>query len=60
MLLAIAQPSLAPLFVLSGGDAVARAAVLAFAVVLFFAQVGAVVWFLRFWRREEVRAAFRR
>jgi len=60
MLLAIAQPSLAPLFVLSGGGAVARAAVLAFAVVLFLAQIGAVVWFLRFWRREEVRAAFRR
>jgi len=28
-------------------------------VALVAAQVGAVVWFLRFWRRDEVRAAFR-
>ena len=60
MLLAIAKPSLAPLLVLSGGGGWARLAVTVLAVALVAAQVAAVVWFLRFWRREEVRAAFRR
>ena len=59
MLVAIAKPSLAPLVVLSGGGSAARVAVTLLGVVLLSAQVGAVVWFLRFWRRDEVRAAVR-
>ncbi|HEX4825278.1 MAG TPA: hypothetical protein VFV19_13310 [Candidatus Polarisedimenticolaceae bacterium] len=59
MLVAIAKPSLAPLVVLTGGGVAARAAVAALALLLFVAQVGAVLWFLRFWRKDEVRAAFR-
>jgi hypothetical protein len=28
-------------------------------IVLVLAQIGAVLWFLRFWSKPEVRAAFR-
>ena len=59
MLLAIAKPTLAPLLVLWGDGALARAALLALTIVLLAGQIAAVVWFLRFWGREEVRSSFR-
>jgi hypothetical protein len=59
MLVAIAKPSLAPILVLSGDGPLARAGVFALAIVLLVAQIAAVVWFLKFWGREEVRSAFR-
>ena len=56
----LAKPSLAPFLVLAGGGPGARAAVVGAGAALVFAQVAAVVWFLRFWRRPDVRGEFRR
>jgi len=54
----LAKPSLAPFLVLAGGERGARAAIVAVGASLVLAQVAAVVWFLRFWRRPDVRAEF--
>ena len=55
----LAKPTLAPLFALTGEGATSGRGMLAVSAVLIVAQIGAVVWFLRFWSRPEVRAAFR-
>lgn len=55
----LAKPSLAPLFVMAGEDATPGKRMLVATGVLVIAQIGAVLWFLRFWRKPEVRAAFR-
>jgi len=60
VLLVLAKPTLAPLFALAGKDATGGAGMVVAGVVLLVAQVVAVLWFLRFWRKPEVRAAFRR
>ena len=55
----LAKPSLAPFFALAGNGASAGLGMLVASAVLLVAQIAAVLWFLRFWRRPEVRAAFR-
>jgi hypothetical protein len=55
----LAKPTLAPFFAMAGDDATVGQGMLFVATGLLVAQGGAVVWFLRFWRRPEVRAAFR-
>ncbi len=55
----LAKPSLAPIFAMLGNGSATRPGMLATAAGLLLAQVGAVLWFLRFWRRDEVRSAFR-
>ena len=57
----LAKPTLAPFFALAGGEAGAGegTGIIVTALVLLVAQVIAVLWFLRFWRRPDVRAAFR-
>jgi hypothetical protein len=55
----LAKPTLAPFFALAGGDETSGIGMLVAGVVLLFAQIGAVLWFLRFWSKPEVRAAFR-
>jgi len=59
VLLMLAQPTLAPFFAMTGGGASSQAAMLAVAAALLVAQVIAVLWFLKFWRKPEVRDAFR-
>jgi hypothetical protein len=55
----LAKPTLAPFFALTGGETGSGVGMLVASVVLLLAQIGAVLWFLRFWRKPEVRAAFR-
>lgn len=55
----LAKPTLAPFFALAGDGASAGLGMLVASAVLLVAQIGAVLWFLRFWRKPEVRAAFR-
>jgi hypothetical protein len=56
----LAKPTLAPFFAMAGNnDAAAGRGMLLASAVLLVAQIGAVLWFLRFWRKPEVRAAFR-
>jgi hypothetical protein len=55
----LAKPTLAPLFALTGDDAGSGHGMLIASAVLLVAQIGAVLWFLRFWSRPEVRDAFR-
>ncbi len=55
----LAKPTLAPLFAMTGGSAAGGLGMLAVSAGLLVAQIVAVLWFLRFWRRPEVRAAFR-
>ena len=55
----LAKPTLAPLFALAGRSASGGAGMLLASAALLAAQIVAVLWFLRFWRRPEVRAAFR-
>lgn len=59
VLLALARPTLAPFFAMAGGGESSPAALLVVAGVLLGAQIAAVLWFLRFWRKPEVREAFR-
>ena len=54
----LAKPTLAPFFAMAGGDAAAGRGMLIGSVVLLVAQLAAVLWFLRFWCRPEVRADF--
>ena len=55
----LAKPTLAPFFAMAGDDTAAGKGMLVASSALLFAQIGAVFWFLRFWRKPEVRAAFR-
>jgi hypothetical protein len=55
----LAKPTLAPFFAMAGGDHASGGGILVAGVVLLVAQIGAVLWFLRFWSKPEVRAAFR-
>jgi hypothetical protein len=55
----LAKPSLAPVFAIAGEDATAGRGLIVASVVLLVAQVGAVLWFLRFWSKPEVRGEFR-
>lgn len=58
MIAVIAGPSVAPVVAMTGGGAGARAWIYVVAAVLVAAQIAAVLWFLRFWRRPDVRALF--
>jgi hypothetical protein len=58
-LLAVAKPSLAPVAALVGAGRGATALVWGGGAFLLAAQVALVVWFLRFWRSDEVRRLFR-
>ncbi len=58
-LLAIAKPSLAPVAALVGAGRGATALVWGGGAFCLLAQAALVLWFLRFWRSEEVRALFR-
>ena len=55
----LAKPTLAPFFAMAGDDASPGVGMLVASALLLVAQVGAVLWFLRFWLKPEVRAAFR-
>lgn len=55
----LAKPTLAPFFAMAGGDHVSGGGMLVAGVLLLVAQIVAVLWFLRFWSKPEVRAAFR-
>lgn len=59
VLAVLAKPTLAPLFALGGAEAVAGRGMLVVSAVLLLAQVVAVLWFLRFWLKPDVRRAFR-
>jgi len=59
VLAVLAKPTLAPFFAMAGDGASTGMAMLVASAVLLVAQIGAVLWFLRFWRKPEVRAAFR-
>ena len=54
----LTKPTLAPLLVMAGVSTGARAITLSVTVLLVLAQIAALLWFLRFWRRPEVRRAF--
>jgi hypothetical protein len=56
----LAKPTLVPFFALAGKGASQGLGLILAAAGLVLAQVGAVLWFLRFWRKTEVREAFRR
>jgi hypothetical protein len=55
----LAKPTLAPFFALTGDESGSGGVMLVAGGILLVAQIAAVLWFLRFWRRPEVRAAFR-
>jgi len=55
----LAKPTLAPFFAMAGDGRASGKGLLVAGAVLLVAQIGAVLWFLRFWNRPEVRAAFR-
>jgi hypothetical protein len=55
----LAKPTLLPFFAMAGRDAAAGKGMLVAGAALLVAQVVAVLWFLRFWLKPEVRAAFR-
>jgi hypothetical protein len=59
VLAVLAKPTLAPFFAMAGGDEASGSGMLVASVVLLLAQIAAVLWFLRFWSKPEVRAAFR-
>jgi len=59
VLAVLAKPTLAPLFAMAGDDRASGGGMLLAGAALLVAQVAAVLWFLRFWRKPEVRAAFR-
>ena len=59
VLAVLAKPTLSPMFALAGDDASGGPGMIAVGIALLLAQVGAVIWFLRFWRKAEVREAFR-
>jgi hypothetical protein len=55
----LAKPTLAPFFAMAGSGAPSGVGMLVASAALLVAQIAAVLWFLRFWRKPEVRAAFR-
>ncbi len=59
VLLVLAKPTLAPFFAMAGPDAGGGWGMLVASAALLLAQLLAVLWFLRFWRKPEVRDAFR-
>lgn len=59
VLLLLAKPTLAPFFAIGGEHGGSGAGMLLVSAALLAAQVVAVLWFLRFWLRPEVREAFR-
>jgi hypothetical protein len=59
VLAVLARPTLAPFFALAGDGATWGGGMALASAALMLAQIGAVLWFLRFWRRAEVRDAFR-
>jgi len=59
VLAVLAKPTLDPLFAMAGDGASSGVGLLVASAVLLAAQIGGVLWFLRFWLKPEVRAAFR-
>jgi hypothetical protein len=57
-IVALTKPTLAPLLAMAGVSTGARAITWGVTVLLVVAQIAALVWFLRFWRRPDVRRAF--
>jgi MFS family permease len=55
----LAKPTLAPFFAMAGGKTTGGLGMLVASAGLIVAQIVGVLWFLRFWNRPEVRAAFR-
>ena len=55
----LAKPTLDPFFALAGDDASQGWGLVVASALLLVAQIAAVLWFLRFWRKTEVREAFR-
>jgi hypothetical protein len=55
----LARPTLAPFFAMTGTDAGAGYGMMVASAALLLAQIGAVLWFLRFWSKPDVRDAFR-
>lgn len=58
VLAVLAKPTLAPLFALGRAGAGAGRGMLIASAALVLAQIVAVLWFLRFWLKPEVRRAF--
>ena len=54
----LAVPGVAPLLALAEETAGSTTILVLASVILVVLQAAAVVWFLRFWRREDVRALF--
>jgi hypothetical protein len=59
VLAVLARPTLEPFFALAGDGASSGRAMLIASGLLLVAQIAGVLWFLRFWSKPEVRAAFR-
>ena len=57
-IVALTKPTIAPLLVMAGVSTGARMITWIVTVFLVVAQIAALIWFLRFWRRPEVRRAF--
>jgi hypothetical protein len=55
----LAKPTMAPFFAMAGEKTTGSFGMLVASAGLLVAQIVAVLWFLRFWRRPDVRAAFR-
>jgi hypothetical protein len=49
---------MAPFFAMAGEKTTGGFGMLVASAGLLVAQIAAVLWFLRFWRRPDVRAAF--
>lgn len=58
VLAVLAKPTLAPLFAMGGAEAGAGRGMLVVSAALVLAQILAVLWFLRFWLKPEVRREF--
>jgi hypothetical protein len=58
-LVLLARPGLAPLLAVSETTAGSSRALVGISALLLVLQVAAVLWFLRFWNRPEVRERFR-
>jgi hypothetical protein len=59
VLAVLAKPTMAPFFAMAGEKTTGGFGMLVASAGLVGAQIGAVLWFLRFWSRPDVRAAFR-
>jgi hypothetical protein len=57
-IVALTKPTIAPLLVMAGVSTGARVITWCVTALLLMAQIAALFWFLRFWRRPEVRRAF--